>query len=123
MIEKKRKLQIMADAVVGASGEAGGPARSDAGEGSEGQRAEVLAGKLRQIEEEIKIAIDHDTYGDNEMCMHGLYFDGRCGFCHRCNEMGCIGDREKHDQIKRGLQFQPKKRSLCERLRRLWCSC
>ena len=68
----------MADAVIGASGEAGGPARSDAGEGSEGQRAEVLAGKLRQIEEEIKIAIDHDTYGDNEMCMHGLYFDGRC---------------------------------------------
>ena len=124
-------------AVTAGSGETDGSAGSGPAEGSkdedlergkgaavEGQEShkrkhEDLLNRTKEIEENMKNSLSQPVYGGNEMCMHGVYMDGRCGICSECEKLGCWNDREKHDQIKfksqaaRAFQ-QRKKPSLCE---------
>jgi hypothetical protein len=89
------------------------------GQESHTRKHEDLLKRIKEVEERMKDSLSQPEYGGNEMCMHGVYMDGRCGICSECEKLGCWNDREKHDQIKDKSQAtrafqQRKKPSLCE---------
>ena len=98
------------------------------GQESHKRKREDLWKKQGEVQEMMKDSLNKSVDGESMKCMHGVYWDGRCGFCPECEKLGCRGDREKHDQMKFHLSAarifqQPKKPSFCELLKRSFCSC
>ena len=88
---------------------------------------DILGKRIENVGKKMEEMLDKNMEGENSMCMHGKYWDGRIGFCSECQKLGCWNDREKHDQIQRnqsaGVFHRPKKPSICKLSQSTLCCC